>query len=122
VPVPPSAFRGGEPQRIGPIIQKFEHWLDPEAVEFGRNVFATIWPEEGAESDWAKSERGVFTKWLSSKGPPGTRQAAIEKGLKVARHVAKHRKSYRKPGAIWLCIVDRKENSPSATAAQGAIA
>ncbi len=122
-PPPPPAFRGGEPQRLGPIIrQRFEHWLDEEAVQFGENVFATIWPGEDPNSDKARSERGVFTKWLASRGAPGSRQAAIAKGLKVARHIAKHRKTYRKPGAVWREIVDHKASSPAATAAQRAVA
>jgi hypothetical protein len=122
-PAPRASFRGGEPQRLGPIIrQRFDHWLDEEAVRFGQNVFTTIWPGEDPDSEWATGERGVFTKWLASKGAAGSRQAAIDKGLKVARHIAKHRKTYRKPGAVWRQIVDGKANSPAAAAAQRAVA
>ncbi len=111
-PVNQQADRPAErrdPRQIGNVL-KFLHWQDAEAVQFGQDVFGILWPEKAGEpdSDVAKSERGTFTKWLWRQGPPGTRAAAIEKGLKLARHVGKNRRSYRKPGAAWLSLVTGK--------------
>jgi hypothetical protein len=85
-----------------------EKWADEEAVTFGYEVFGLIWPGEDPESDSAKGERGAFTAWLHGQGPHGSRNAAIDKGLKIARHVGKNRKSYRRPGAVWRDILDGK--------------
>jgi len=87
-------------------IGQREKWADEEAVRFGYEVFAGIWPGDDPETERGKSERGAFTAWLHKQ--TGDRQAAIDHGLAIARHVGKNRKSYRRPGAVWRDIVDGK--------------
>jgi len=110
---PRPAHPSDQPQAIGRLlpgviakIGQREKWTDEQAVRFGYEVFATIWPGDDPESERGKAERGAFTAWLHKQ--TGHRQTAAEKGLRIARHVGKNRKSYRRPGAVWRDIVDGK--------------
>lgn len=113
---PRPALPGDQPQPIGRLlpgviakIGQREKWTDEEAVRFGYEVFAGIWPGDDPETERGKSERGAFTAWLHKQ--TGDRQAAIDHGLAIARHVGKNRKSYRRPGAVWRDIVDGKRKA-----------
>jgi len=94
------------------------HLRDPECQQFADEVYAVLWADSSSRplSGPAFTEWANYAKWLWEQGPPGGRQAAIEKGLTIARHVAKNRKSYRKPGAVWRGIVAGKRTPTKARA------
>jgi hypothetical protein len=103
-----------EPQPIGRIIASFMHWKDADAVAFGYEVFAALglYTRGDPESQWGKSERGAFTKWLHGHSH---RIAARLHGLHVAQNMGKYCKGLRKPGAAWLAAVNGMSRAPPAT-------
>jgi hypothetical protein len=110
----PHCGSNADPRRIANIL-KFVHWQDAEAVDFAHRVFAILWPEKAdlPKDNWANGEIGAFAKWLWKQGPPGQRQNAIDKGIEAASHVAKNRKSYKRPGGACMYIASRKTGSDS---------
>jgi len=114
---PPHPVCVGEPTRLGAAVDDYRHWLDFECVAFGYEVFDILQLRQigDPDGDWGKGERGAFTRWLFNRRRSGDFAAARDRGLHIARDIAKSGlKSARKPGAVWLAAVQGRSRSPPA--------
>ena len=119
---PPHPAYPREPTRLGAAVDDYRHWLDFECVAFGYEVFELLRLRQIGDPDgeWGKGERGSFTRWLFLQRRSGDFEAARDRGLHIARDIAKSGlKSARKPGAVWLAAVQGRSRSPPAAAKAG---
>ena len=117
-PKPPRPVHHGDPQPVRVALDDYRHWLDRECVQFGYEIFNLLQLNKvgDPESEWGKGERGTFTKWLYRQRLRGELAAARDRGLHVAKDIARYGlKSARRPGAVWLDAVNGKSRAPPAT-------
>lgn len=107
---PRSAFRGGNPQRIGSIISGVfrEHWQDPDAEAFGWEIVKALGYPVDRENEFSRGEWGSFASfWVEAKKkiPFEFHGEFRDIAIKKAEYVNSPKGKWLNKSAGWFSLV-----------------
>ena len=105
-----SAFRRGNPQRIGDVIDEWlpEHWQDPDCESFGWEIVRALGYSDDRHNLKARSEWGAFASWWSKvkkAAPVIVLDELRAKAIYKAEYLRTKGKSAKNRSAVWFHIM-----------------